>query len=57
MRLHDKHWKSVNDKDIFGVNLHQFMEQSDQANRLEIAEELGITASEVKSLKKKINRT
>ncbi|WP_205317602.1 hypothetical protein [Oceanobacillus zhaokaii] len=57
MRLQDKHWNSVNDKDIFGVNLHQFMELSDQANHLEIAEELGISIGEVKSLKKKINRT
>jgi len=57
MRYGEKQWVQANTKDIFGVNLHQFMELQETANYMEIAEELGISVGEVKMLKKKINRS
>ncbi|MFD2046186.1 hypothetical protein ACFSTA_11610 [Ornithinibacillus salinisoli] len=57
MRYNEKHWNSKNNKDIFGVNFHRFVELEDSSNHMEIAQELGISLGEVKSLKKKINRT
>jgi len=56
MRYHEKQWNQANNKDVFGVNLHHFMELSETANYMEIAEEFGITIGEVKTLKKKIDR-
>lgn len=56
MRLNEKHWYSTNNKEVFGVNLHRFMEIEEHYNHMEIAQELGITLGEVKMLKKKINR-
>ena len=56
MRLHEKHWNASNNKEIFGVNLHRFMEIEEHYNHMEIAQELGITLGEVKKLKKKVNR-
>ncbi|WP_163970097.1 helix-turn-helix domain-containing protein [Oceanobacillus halotolerans] len=57
MRMQEKQWNSSNNKDIFGVDLHQFMEMEGHANHMEIAEELGISLGEVKKLKKRITRT
>ncbi|MFD1362955.1 hypothetical protein [Lentibacillus salinarum] len=57
MRLYEKQWQSHLDKDIYGVDFHQFMEMEDQFNHMEIAEELGISLGEVKRLKKKVTRT
>lgn len=57
MRLHEKQWNSVHNKELNGVNFHRFMEIEGHYNHMEIAQELGITIGEVKMLKKKINRT
>ncbi|GGH68490.1 hypothetical protein GCM10010978_01510 [Compostibacillus humi] len=57
MRMQDKHYHTANNKDIFGVNLHQFVEMQDQTNYMEIAEEFGISIGEVKKLKKKLQRS
>ncbi|WP_170150256.1 hypothetical protein [Oceanobacillus halophilus] len=57
MRMQDKQWNAGNDKDIFGVDIHQFMNMDGHANYMEIAEELGISIGEVKKLKKRINRS
>ncbi|SDK51957.1 hypothetical protein [Sediminibacillus albus] len=43
-------------KSIFGANYHKFMEIEGQLNRMEIAEELGISLMDVKKLKEKLNR-
>lgn len=56
MRLHEKHWNTTNSKDVFGVDLHRFLELEEHANHMEIAQELGISLGEVKMLKKKMNR-
>ncbi|MFA1820515.1 hypothetical protein ACDX78_10080 [Virgibacillus oceani] len=57
MRSHEKQWVSNNNKEVFGVNLHKFMEMEEHANSMEIAQEFGLTIGEVNKLKKKINRT
>ncbi|MFC4558918.1 hypothetical protein ACFO3D_11945 [Virgibacillus kekensis] len=57
MRTNEKHWNTSVNKDIFGVNLHRFMEVESGSSHMEIAEELGISLGEVKKLKKKITRT
>ncbi|MEW9675865.1 sigma factor-like helix-turn-helix DNA-binding protein [Lentibacillus sp. L22] len=56
MRYADKHWNAQQNKDIYGVDLHRFMELENSLNHLEIAQELGISLGEVKMLKKKIIR-
>ncbi|MEN2467680.1 hypothetical protein [Ornithinibacillus sp. FSL M8-0202] len=57
MRMNEKHWSSHNNRDIFGVNLHKFIEMEQSSGHMEIAQELGISLGEVKALKKKINRS
>lgn len=57
MRQQDKQWYAGNSKDIFGVDLHRFVDLDGHANHLEIAEELGISIGEVRMLKKKLNRS
>ncbi|WP_164216307.1 hypothetical protein [Virgibacillus sp. YIM 98842] len=57
MRTHEKQWSSVNNKEVFGINLHRFMEMEEHANSMEIAQEFGLSIGEVNRLKKKINRT
>lgn len=56
MRTGEKHWQSMNQKDIFGINYHRFVELESSADSMEIAQELGVSLREVKILKKKINR-
>ncbi|WP_209365083.1 hypothetical protein [Sediminibacillus dalangtanensis] len=41
---------------IFGADFHRFMEIEGQLNRIEIAEDLGISLGDVKKLKEKLNR-
>ncbi|GAA0601739.1 hypothetical protein GCM10009001_18200 [Virgibacillus siamensis] len=58
MRYHEKQWNAtMNNHDMFGVNLHHFMELEKDHNHMEIAEEFGISVGEVKMLKKKIVRS
>ncbi|WP_179151894.1 hypothetical protein [Oceanobacillus senegalensis] len=57
MRMQDKQWNVGNSKDVFGVDLHHFMNLDGHANYMEIAEEFGISIGEVKMLKKKLNRS
>jgi len=57
MRSHEKQWSTSNNKEVFGVNLHKFLEMEEHANSMEIAQEFGLSIGEVKMLKKKINRT
>lgn len=57
MRSHEKHWSSINNKEVFGINLHKFMEMEEHANSMDIAQEFGLSIGEVNKLKKKINRT
>jgi hypothetical protein len=56
LRYQEKHWNAHNSQDIFGVNLHRFLELEGSAGHMEIAQELGLSLGEVKALKKKINR-
>ncbi|MCG3420708.1 hypothetical protein ACTWPF_08580 [Oceanobacillus sp. M65] len=56
MRYGEKQWTSANNKELFGVNLHRFVEMEGHANHMEIAHEFGISLGEVKMLKKKLNR-
>ncbi|MEN1969296.1 hypothetical protein WMZ97_14620 [Lentibacillus sp. N15] len=56
MRYAEKHWTTAQNKDIYGINFHRFMELEGNTNHMEIAQELGITLGEVKMLKKKIIR-
>lgn len=56
MRLQDKHWNATTNKEIFGTDLHRFMEVEDHYNHMEIAVELGVSLGEVKMLKKKMTR-
>lgn len=57
MRQQDKQWNAGNSKDIFGVDLHRFVDLDGHASYLEIAEEFGISIGEVKKLKKKMERS
>jgi hypothetical protein len=57
LRTNDKQWNAGNNKEIFGVNLHRFVEIEADSSHMEIAQELGITLGEVKTLKKKITRS
>lgn len=57
MRIGYNHWYAKENKDVYGVNFHRFLELEGNANHMEIAEELGISLGEVKTLKKKIIRT
>lgn len=56
MRIQYNQWNAFETKDVFGVNLHRFMELEGHLNHMEIAQELGISIGEVNMLKKKINR-
>ncbi|MBU8565635.1 hypothetical protein KM914_04145 [Virgibacillus pantothenticus] len=57
MRTSEKQWNAHQYKEVFGVNLHQFLELVEaEANHMEMAEQLGISLREVNILKKKINR-
>ncbi|MFD2630947.1 hypothetical protein [Oceanobacillus kapialis] len=56
MRANDKQWVTNHNKELFGVNLHHFMEMEGHANHMELAQEFGISLGEVKKLKKKLNR-
>lgn len=42
---------------IFGANLHEFIQKENQATSLELASEFGLTLGEVKQLKKKLERS
>lgn len=57
LRIQEKQWNSLNNKEMNGVSFHRFMELEGHANHMEIAEELGISLGEVRMLKKKVNRT
>jgi len=57
MRSHEKQSASNNNKEVFGVNLHKFIEMEEHTNSMEIAQEFGLSIGEVNKLKKKINRT
>ncbi|MDH5160245.1 hypothetical protein [Heyndrickxia oleronia] len=41
---------------IFGTNLHSFIERENQATSLELASEFGLSLGDVKLLKKKLGR-
>jgi len=57
MRIGYNHWHAKENKDVYGVDFHRFLELEGIANHMEIAEELGISLGEVKTLKQKIIRT
>lgn len=57
MRYNEKQWNATMNKEVFGVNLHHFMELEKHHNGMEIAEEFGISLGEVKLLKEKIIRS
>ncbi|WP_170287605.1 hypothetical protein [Aquibacillus halophilus] len=57
MRLNNKQASTHTMKDIYGVNLHKFMEIEGNSNSIEIAEEFGVSLREVKKLKEKLNRS
>lgn len=43
-------------KDIFGVDFHSFLESEQHLNRMEIAQEFGVSLKDVKKLKESLNR-
>ncbi|WP_226037003.1 hypothetical protein [Aquibacillus saliphilus] len=57
MRINHKQAGTHTMKDIYGANLHRFMELENSANSIEIAEELGVSLRDVKKLKEKLNRS
>ncbi|MBU5265803.1 hypothetical protein [Virgibacillus proomii] len=57
MQSSEKQSHVYQESQVFGVNLHRFLELTEgEASHMEIAEELGISLGEVKMLKKKLNR-
>lgn len=57
MHTSEKQWNAQQYKELFGVDLHHFIELVDaEANHMEMAEQLGLSLREVNILKKKINR-
>ncbi len=43
-------------KDIFGVNFHDFVEKDPHLTRMEMAQEFGMSLKDVKKLKESMNR-
>ncbi|KGX84700.1 hypothetical protein [Pontibacillus marinus] len=43
-------------KDIFGVNFHDFIEKDPHLSRMEMAQEFGVSLNDVKKLKESLNR-
>ncbi|WP_175639815.1 hypothetical protein [Metabacillus schmidteae] len=57
MRNNDKGELMHANKDVFGVNLHDFMTKEQNESSFELASEFGISLREVKNLKKHLNRS
>ncbi|WP_212943607.1 hypothetical protein [Heyndrickxia oleronia] len=57
MRSNEKSQLVTNEgNQIFGTNLHSFIERENQATSLELASEFGLSLGDVKLLKKKLGR-
>ncbi len=57
MRNSGKAEFSHSQRDIFGVDFHDFMMKEQNDTSLELASEFGISLREVKNLKKHLNRS
>ncbi|MBU9720681.1 MULTISPECIES: hypothetical protein [Bacillaceae] len=58
MRSGQQHERFTNPNSrLLGVNLHRFTELEQNADNYEIASEFGLSLKEVKTLKKKIERS
>lgn len=57
VRNSEKGELSQNNHSVFGVDFHDFMVKEQSDTSLELASEFGISLNEVKSLKKKLNRS
>lgn len=58
MRASDKHnHANFYCKGVFGVNFHEFIDLEEQSTMYELASDFGISLSEVKKLKKRLNRS
>jgi len=58
MRLNDKKEKLHSESsDIFGVNLHEFIEKESYSTNYELASEFGLSMRDVKNLKKQLERS
>jgi len=58
MRLNAKKEKLHSESsDIFGVNLHEFIEKESYSTNYELASEFGLSMRDVKNLKKQLERS
>ncbi|WP_168714486.1 hypothetical protein [Metabacillus litoralis] len=57
MRNSEKGDISHSTRDVFGVNLHDFMMKEQNDTSYELASEFGISLGDVKKLKKHLNRS
>lgn len=58
MRANEKN-RLVSDgsNQIFGTNLHEFIQKENQVSSMELASEFGLSLGDVKLLKKKLERS
>ncbi|RDI44109.1 RNA polymerase subunit sigma-70 [Falsibacillus pallidus] len=57
MRFGDKQSMNMGAEKVFGVDFHHFIERESQATTMELASEFGLTLRDVRSLKKKMERS
>ncbi|KUP05827.1 RNA polymerase subunit sigma-70 [Bacillus coahuilensis m2-6] len=55
MRASEKQsMNSLQDRDVFGLDFHHFLEKEKSSNSVELASEFGLSLREVRMLKKKL---
>lgn len=53
---HKQQGMNQRNKDIFGVNFHDYIEKDPQLTRMEMAQEFGLSLKDVKKIKESLNR-
>ena len=56
MRSSEKKEQATRSGDLFGFNLHEFIEKERHATHYELASEFGLTLKDVRKLKKQLRR-
>lgn len=56
MRSSDKKKQAQQHSDLFGLNLHEFIEKERHSSHFELASEFGLSLREVRKLKKRLER-
>lgn len=56
MRSSEKKAQAQRPGDLFGLNLHEFIEKERHASHFELASEFGLSLKEVRKLKKQLQR-